>query len=147
MLATYIYIYIYIYNNHVGKTIINHPPNHHFYRCYKAFPNDGCLLLFALSQWRLSAGFPRSMMQGMLLFTSSICILEARPCHGHVPAMSRPLFPQENIWKLHGFLSHRNISALYHHFWDFPLCKPPRATPFAMETPKWPMTISSLLRS
>ena len=31
-------IYIYIITN-VGKTIMNYPPNHHFYRWYKPFPN------------------------------------------------------------------------------------------------------------
>ena len=28
------------------KKVINHPPNHHFYRWYKPFPNGWCMALF-----------------------------------------------------------------------------------------------------
>ena len=35
----------------VGKTRINHPPNHHFYRWYKPFPNGWCMALFFPHCW------------------------------------------------------------------------------------------------
>jgi len=42
-LDTYIY-YIYIIYN-VGKTIINHPQFHHFYRWYKPFPGGRFMIV------------------------------------------------------------------------------------------------------
>ena len=39
------YLRLYIQDN-VGKTIINNPPNHHFYRWYKPFPNGWFMALF-----------------------------------------------------------------------------------------------------
>ena len=70
--------------NNVVKTIINHPPNAHFYRCYKPFPNGWFIALF----------YPHYSWSLVRVLYVSICELQTKPTPKNI---RRNLFSDLNL--------------------------------------------------
>ena len=66
------------------KTIINHPPNAHFYRCYKPFPNGWFIALF----------YPHYSWSLVRVLYVSICELQTKPTPKNI---RRNLFSDLNL--------------------------------------------------
>ena len=70
--------------NNVVKTITNHPPNAHFYRCYKPFPNGWFIALF----------YPHYSWSLVRVLYVSICELQTKPTPKNI---RRNLFSNLNL--------------------------------------------------